>query len=202
MLQVKPLACIALGASLLVGACATKSPGVTLANEIQHVASVDVVQHDAKAPAGFAEGLRMAILREATRYGAAGRPLLLKIELNRVHLKNPVLALTVGDDNQAKGRVVVLDATTGRQEGTFAVQVSADRTNAGADFASFVALSVVGALDPTGAVDIGSAAAEAGSAQLNPAGAQAGMSVNFARETLRLTFGDAKAKAARVSANK
>jgi hypothetical protein len=199
--MLKPLAYVALAATLSLGACASTSVGVGSPDELRHVASVDVVQHDAKAPAAFAQDLRAAVLREAALYGAAGRPLTLRIELDRVHLKNPVLALTIGDDNQTKGRVVVLDAA-GRQAGSFPVQVNADRTSAGADIASFVALSVVGALDPTGVVDIGSAAAEAGSAQLDPRGTQAGMSANFAREALRLTFGDAKARAAHASARK
>jgi hypothetical protein len=194
--MLKPAAGLTLSAALLLGACASTSLGVASPGEAQHVASVEVMQHDAKAPAAFAESLRVAVLREAALYGAVGRPLVLKIQLDRVHLKNPVLALTIGDDNQAKGRVVVLDAATGREAGSFPVQVNADRTGVGVDVASFVALSVVGALDPTGAIDIGAAAAEAGSAQLDARGAQAGMSANFARETLRLTFGDAKAKAA------
>jgi hypothetical protein len=195
MLPVRLLACVAL-TGLPIGGCATTAGGVTSAEQVHHVASVDVVQHDAKAPAAFAEGLRVALLREAALYGQAGAPLALKVDLDRVHLKNPVLALTLGDDNQAKGRVAVLDATTGRQAGTFAVSVNADRTGLGTDVASFVALSVAGAFDPTGLVDAGSMAAEAGSAQLNRGGTEAGMSVNFARETLRMTFGDAKAKAA------
>ena len=199
--MLKPLAYVSLGAALLLGACASTSLGVS-PDEMQHVASVDVVQHDTRAPVAFAQDLRAAVLREAALYGAAGRPLTLRIELDRVHLKNPVLALTVGDDNQTKGRVVVLDAATGREAGAFPVKVNADRTSACVDIASFVALSLVGALDPTGVVDIGSAAAEAGSAQLDPQGARAGMSANFARETLRLTFGDAKAKAARAAASK
>jgi hypothetical protein len=66
----------------------------------------------------------------------------------------------------------------------------------------FTAMSIVGALDPTGLVDAGAAAADAGSAQLNRGGTEAGMSANFARETLRQTFGDARAKAAHAGAKK
>jgi hypothetical protein len=200
--MLKPLASVSLGAALFLEACASTSVGVTAPGEMQHVSAVEVVQHDTKAPPAFAEGLRAAIEREAALYGASGRPLTLRVELERVHLKNPVLALTIGDDNQAKGRVVVLDAATGRQAGSFPVQVNADRTGAAVDVSRFVALSVIGALDPTGAVDIGAAAAEAGSAQLDSRGAQAGMTANFARETLRLTFGDTKAKAAHAPPGK
>jgi hypothetical protein len=200
--MLKPLALVTLSAALLLEACASTSLGVTPQDEMQHVSAVEVVQHDAKAPAAFAEALRAAILREAELYGVAGRPLTLRIAVERVHLKNPVLALTIGDDNQAKGRVAVLDTATGRQAGSFPVKVNADRTGVGVDITRFVALSVIGALDPTGAVDIGAAAAEAGSAQLDSRGAQAGMSANFARETLRQTFGDAKAKAAHASPGK
>ncbi|MDP3173685.1 MAG: hypothetical protein Q8M88_04545 [Phenylobacterium sp.] len=133
------------------------------------------------------------MLEEAILYGGSGRALTLRIDLDRVHFKNPLKAIIVGDDNIAKGRVAVIDTSTGAQTGAFPVQVNAERGGlSGAD----VGTMILGALDPTGLVDLGSMAASAASANLNRSRTETGLRINFAREALRQTFGDAKAKAA------
>jgi hypothetical protein len=171
-----------------LAACATTAPP---ANEQTHIGVVEVA---AKDPAGqpFAELLHDAVLRQAAFYGDTGRPITLRIALDKVHFKNPLKALLVGDDNQAKGVVSVVDPTTGRESTSFKVQVDAERggLNGGS-----IALMVIGAFDPTGLIDIGAAAGDATSASLHHSSTAAQMSVNFATETLRQTYGDARAKA-------
>jgi hypothetical protein len=179
---------VALALGLALGACATTAPP---ANNETHVGLVEIVPKD---PAGqaFAELLHDAVVRQAAFYGDAGRPITLRIELEKVHYKNPLKALIIGDNNQAKGRVAVLDPETGRESTNFIVEVDAERggLNGGA-----IALTVIGAFDPTGLVDLGSSAAYATSASLHHSSTATQMSVNFATETLRQTYGDARAKA-------
>lgn len=193
---------VVLFATLALAACATSAPGVMPANAISHVASVEIVEVAAKGappPPAFAGLLREAIIKEAAFYGAAGQPITLRVELQKVHFKNMVQALLIGDDNQAKGQVAVVDPATGQQSGTFLVQVNAERSSgAGASIAS----TVIGAFDPTGLVSMGMAAGSAASADINRGGTTAGLVANFASETLRQTFGDAKAKAVNLARQK
>ena len=174
-----------------VSAVAGSSQGLTFAGPSPYVASVEVVQHDSGAPPGFADGLRMAVLAEAALYGAVGQPITLRIEVDKVHLKNAAKAMLIGDDNWAKGQVVVVDASTGASLGTFAVRVNASR---GGLNGATLGLTLLGALDPTGYVDVATTAAAAGSGT-DRSGAQARMSANFAAEALRQTFGTARARA-------
>ena len=194
MRHAKSLGLAALFWALSVGAAAAApARGVTAAIEPAHVATVEVVGNDPTVPAAFAETVRGAVLREAVLYGDGGQPIALKIDLDKVHFKNAVAAMLVGDNSIAKGRVTVVDPATGQPIGTFAVKVNADRRGAAG---GGIALFLVGALDPTGYVDVATTAASAGSADLNRSGTAAVMSANFAREALRQTFGDAKAKVA------
>jgi hypothetical protein len=177
-----------LALSAALAACATTAPP---ANDQTHIGIVEVVPKD---PAGQAFGdlLHDALLRQAAFYGDAGRPITLRITLDKVHFKNPLKALIVGDDNQAKGVVSVVDPASGQETTSFKVQVDAERggLNGGS-----IALMVIGAFDPTGLIDIGAAAGAATSASLHHSATAAQMSVNFATETLRQTYGDARAKA-------
>jgi hypothetical protein len=177
-----------LAVALALGACATTAPP---ANEQTHVGGVEVVAKDSAGQA-FSELLHDAVLRQAAFYGDAGRPITVRITLEKVHFKNPLKALIVGDDNQAKGVVSVVDPATGRETTSFKVQVDAERggLNGGS-----IALMVIGAFDPTGLIDIGAAAGAASSASLHHSATASQMSVNFATETLRQTYGDARAKA-------
>lgn len=179
---------VGLALTLALGACATAAPP---ANQQTHVGLVEVLGKD---PAGqaFADLLHDALVRQAAFYGDAGRPITLRVQLEKVHYKNPLKALIVGDNNQAKGRVAVFDPDTNRETSNFEVQVDAEPggLNGGA-----IALTVIGAFDPTGLVDLGSAAGYATSASLRHSSTATQMSVNFATETLRQTYGDARAKA-------
>jgi hypothetical protein len=166
--------------SLALGACANTSPAPT-ANQQTHVATVEVINHN-PAAAAFAANLREAVIREAALYGNTGRPIKLRIELTRLHFKNPLQALVIGDNNQAKGQVAVVDAATGRQTSIFSVQV-------GAEQGSHVGSTIAMTLDPTGLVAIGCAVSG------NRSKDAAAMCANFAAETLRQTYGDARAKA-------
>lgn len=179
----------ALLGALLLSACAgTRAPS---ANEQTHVAAVEVVQKGRTPTSAFTVLLRETVLREAALYGHEGRPINLRIELTRVHFKNPLLALALSDDSVAKGQVAVIDPATGQQTSTFPVRVNADKGMSGASIAMFV----VGTLDPTGFVDLGAMVANSMSATVNHSGTAAVMSANFAAETLRHTYGDVRAKA-------
>jgi hypothetical protein len=184
-----------LAAVLALSGCGTTS--APSANEQAHVGAVEVVLRESSAPPAFADLVRVAVLQQAAAYGEAGHPITLRIDMERVHFKNALKAMIVGDDNQAKGQVVVVDPATGQQTATFAVQVNADRGISGAS----IAMTIVGAFDPTGLVDLGTAAGEANSANFDRRGTAAQMSANFAAETLRHTFGDARAKAVAKAAH-
>lgn len=187
--------CASFAAALALAGCGTTS--APPANEQAHVSVVEVVLREPTAPPAFAELVRVAVLQQAAAYGDAGRPITLRVDMERVHFKNALKAMIVGDDNQAKGQVVVVDPETGQQTATFAVQVNADRGLSGAS----IAMTVVGAFDPTGLIDLGTAAGEANSANIDRRGTAAQMSANFAAETLRHTFGDARAKAVAKAAH-
>jgi hypothetical protein len=177
-----------------LSACAGAASGVMSANESIYVASVEVLEHDMSAPAAFADTLRDEVLAGAAFYGATGRPVVVRIDLDRVHFKNALRALTIGDDNQAKGRIAVLDSATGQQLASFALDVDAE-TAPLSDTGTFIAIGVIGAFDPTGIVDIASTVGSAASADINRSGTAAGMRANLTAETLRQTFGDVRTKA-------
>ena len=182
----------ALTVALTLGACA--SIPAPSANEQTHVAAVEVTHAAAAGPGaeGFSVLLRAAVARQAHLYGDEGRAITLRIDLERVHFKNPLKAMLIGDDNQAKGRVSVIDPATGQETGAFKVQVDAER---GGLSGASIALAVLGAFDPTGMIDIGAATGSAASADIDRSGTATQMSVNFAAETLRQTYGDARANA-------
>ena len=184
------------GALAAAGCATTSANGLLAANDAGHIAVVEVSTPGPASPSAFAVALREVMLREAALYGVAGRPMTLKIELQRVHFKNPMKALIIGDDNQAKGHVTVVDPATGSISGAFDVQVDAERGNT---FGLFIAESVVGAFDPTGLVDVGTTVGHAASADINRSGTAAAMTANFSDETLRQTFGDTRSKAVRLA---
>ncbi len=167
------------------------SRGLVAPGQSAYVAAVEVVQGDARAPAGFADGLRTAVTAEAALYGAVGQAVVLRITIDKVHLKNAVASMIIGDDNQAAGHVDAVDQATGQPLGSFKVKVNAERHREAS-----IAMAIVGAVDPTGYVDVASMVAGAGSAAFDHSGTEAAMGLNFAAATLRQTFGDAAAKAA------
>ena len=189
MLPTKTSSLAALLGTLLLSACAS-TPAPT-ANQQTHVATVEIVHQPAGA-VDFGGLLRGAVIREAALYGNEGRPITLQIDVTRVHFKNPLQAVLLSDDNEARGQVAVIDPATGQQTSNFEVRVNAEKRGlSGAEVAMFVA----GVADPTGFVDLGTTAASAMSATVNRSGTAARMSANFAIETLRQTYGDARAKA-------
>lgn len=173
---------------------ARSAHGLTFAGDSPYVAAVEVVQHDKGAPPAFADGLRASVLAEAALYGTTGQPITLTIDIDKVHLKNPMKAMLIGDDNQTAGHVAVAEQASGLAVGKFPVKVDAER-HRGAS----VALFLIGALDPTGYADVALMAANVGAAGVNRSGEEKAMDANFAAETLRQTFGDAKAKAAHAA---
>ena len=182
--------------ALALCACAGAAPGVMSGNEPTYIESVEVVEHDTAAPEAFAGTLREAVLTGAAFYGATGRPITLKIDVDRVHFKNALKALTIGDDNQAKARVAVFDRPTGQQLATFEVSANAD---ASGQLAASIGIGVAGAFDPTGIVDIVGAIGSAASADINRSGTATAMRANLAAETLRQTFGDTRTRAVTVA---
>jgi hypothetical protein len=186
-------------ASLTVSGCATKSAGVLRGNGPAHVAAVEVIGAGSAITPEFSSQLHAAVIKAAALYGNAGQPVTIQIGLDKVHYKNPLKALVGGDDNLAKGGVSVLDKASGQQLGTFAVRVNAERPSSAASVGTGIALFLVEAADPTGAVGVAHVVADASSATLNRKGTSAGLCANFAAETLRQTFGDERTKAAEQS---
>jgi hypothetical protein len=192
MFNAMSLSLAGLLAAMTLSACAsTAAGGLTGSGEPAYVALVEVVQHDKGAPAAFAETLRQAVVRDAVFYGVTGRPIALKIDLDKVHFKNVLKAMIIGDSSLAKGRVAVVDPA-GQPLGNFAVQVDAERPGMAS---GSIAMAVVGAFDPTGLVDVATTVGTAASADINRPGTVAAMAANFSAETLRQTFGDTRTKA-------
>lgn len=174
----------ALLGALLLGACATTTRAPS-ANEQTHVAAVEVSHPDRASAAGFADTLREAVLREGALYGNAGRPITLRIALTRVHFKNPVQTLVMGDNNYVYGQVAVIDPVTGQQSSAFTVKVD-DRRGV---TAGSVAMKVLGMADPVGVMNV------VNTVTINRSTAAAAMSENFATAALRKTYGDVTANA-------
>lgn len=184
---------VGLLSALALGACATVPASAGVSNEATYVANVEVAQSDASVPEGFADALRTVVLNEAAFYGTSGRPITVRIDVNRVHFKNVLQALIIGDNNDARGQVTVLDASAGQQMASFPVRVDAERSH-GVSGAG-LAMGVLEVLDPTGIVAIGNALGSASSADINRSGTAVAMRANFADETLRQTFGDTRTRA-------
>ena len=103
---------VALLLALALCACATTPASTGVSAEPTYVAAVEVVQSDGAIPDGFADALRTVVLDEAAFYGTSGRALTMRIDLRRVHFKNVVQALIIGDNNDARGQVTVIDASS------------------------------------------------------------------------------------------
>ena len=173
----------ALLAGLFLAGCAAGTHAPT-ANEQTHVGTVEVVGRDRASDAAFADTLREAVIREAALYGNAGRPITLRIALTRVHFKNAVQTLVIGDNNYVYGQVSVIDPATGQQTSAFPVKVD-DRRGV---TAGSVAMGVARMADPVGVMNV------VGAVTINRSAAAAAISSNFATATLRHTYGDARAK--------
>ena len=173
-----------LGALLLSGCATTGGPAAT-ANAQTHVGNVEVSSRERASDTAFAGILREAVIREAALYGNEGRAITLRIALTRVHFKNPLQTLVMGDNNYVYGQVAVIDPATGQQTSTFQVKVD-DRRGV---TAGSVAMKVLGMADPVGVMNVVNAVS------INRSSASAAMSDNFATAALRRTYGDTRAKA-------
>jgi hypothetical protein len=85
----------------------------------------------------------------------------------------------------------VLDPAAGQRLGLFQVAVDAEHGVNGAG----LAVGVAGMLDPTGIVSVGATVASVAATEGGRSRAEARMIDNFAVQTLRETFGDARARA-------
>ena len=110
----------------------------------RYVESVEVVEHDASAPAAFADTLREAVLTGAAFYGTTGRPITLRIDVDRVHFENALRALTIGDDNQAEARCRRVRSANRSAIGVFRSVSDADVSG---QLAASIAIGVIGAFD-------------------------------------------------------
>lgn len=190
-------------ATLALSACAsTRSAGVLKGNGPAHVAAVEVVSAGSAIPPEFASQLHSAVIKAAALYGDAGQPITIQIGLNTVHYKNPLKAMVIGDNSSAKGGVTIHDKASGQQLGNFAVTVDAERPKSATGIGAGIALFLAEAADPTGAVGMAHVVVNASSATINRKGAASGLCANFAAETLRMTFGDARTKAAELAKRK
>ena len=185
----------------LRGACVSKSAGVLTGNGPARVAAVEVVATGPKIAPEFSGQLHDAVIKAGALYGDAGQPLTVKVGLDKVHYKNMLKALAIGDSCVAKGHVSVFDQASGKQMGTFPVMVNAERPTAATRGAG-VALFLIECVDPTGIAGMAHMVASASSATVNRSGASAGLCANFAAETLRQTFGDERTKAAKLAQRK
>lgn len=85
---------------------------------------IDAVEVELKTTVtmtGFPETLRHEIAREASRYPKAGAPHRMRIVVDTVRYKNPLLAATVGDGNYASAEVKVVDARSGETRAEYSV---------------------------------------------------------------------------------
>jgi hypothetical protein len=184
-------------AALALGACAHVA--VLPEREPNHIASVEVIQHDKGAPPAFAEALRQTVVREAAFYGDAGKAYDLKIDVDKVHFKNMLMAMTLGDASTADGSVALTDPATGKQTPPVKFQVTAEpNAFSGASIAELV----IGMMDPTGLVSAASTVGDAASATFFKNGTAAKMIDNFTDMALWRTFGDAKHQAAHAAKQK
>lgn len=181
---------VAIGLAGLVSVYAIAAAAAVkgVATPASHVAKVEVVEHDSAAPPGFADMVRDDALKEAALFGADGAAITLKVEIDKVHFKNAMKAMFLGDDNYAMGHVAVVDAASGQVLGTFKFWVNAERPGVG--------MRVLTALDPTGLVGMSQAMS-----RTDVSKEQVVMAANFARETLRQTYGDARSKAVHAAAS-
>jgi hypothetical protein len=183
---------VGLLSALALSACATTPASVGISSEPTYVASVEVIQSDASVPDGFSDALRTVVLNEAAFYGTTGRPITVRIDVNHVHFKNVLQALIIGDNNDVRGQVTVLDASA-QQMANFPVRVDAERSH-GVSGAG-LAMGVLEVLDPTGLLAVAHTVGSASSADINRSGTAVAMRANFADETLRQTFGDVRTRA-------
>ncbi len=167
--------------------------------EPNHIGSVDVVLHDKAAPPAFAEALRLTVVREAAFYGDGGKPYDLKIDIDKVHFKNLIAAMLIGDSSHTDGSVTLTDPAGGPPKTSGKLEVTAERN---AFSGVSIGEMVIGMLDPTGFVSLATTVGDASSATFFKNGTAATMVDNFADMALWQSFGDAKRQAAHTAKQK
>lgn len=106
----------------LLASCATK--GLLEGADPFQITKVEVSRPAPKpATANLAEDLRYKTQNEAYRFSETGAKKILKVKIERLHIKNPIAAWLVGDSNNMAASAQVIDAATGRSEGTFNANV-------------------------------------------------------------------------------
>lgn len=119
----------------LISGCAAQ--GLLKENELAYISKVQVSK--AKPVFGtvnLAEAIRVRTLRQARRYPRAGRAKLMKIRVTGIHFKNALMSVIAGDSNRMQATVSIIDAGTGKTDGTYTVSA----------IDSFVLQGVAGAL--------------------------------------------------------
>ncbi len=104
--------------ALFTSGCATK--GLLDANEPIQITSVKVNTPAPKpATVNLSEDLRYKTLKEAYRFSEAGKKMTLNVTIERLHIKNPVMAWLAGDNNHMIARAELIDGATGQRVGAF-----------------------------------------------------------------------------------
>lgn len=111
-------AAVVLASSLT--ACVNHPPLVAKTSFIE---SVDVEVKPEVAPAALASMVSGSVKRESTRYGRAGEAKHLRIAITRLHYKNALQSLLIGDANNMAAKVAVVDKATGKAHGEFETSV-------------------------------------------------------------------------------
>ncbi len=104
--------------TLFISGCATK--GLLDANEPIQITSVKVSTPAPKpATVNLPEDVRYKTLQEAYRYSETGSKMKLNVTIDRLHIKNPVMAWLAGDNNHMVATAVLIDGATGERRGAF-----------------------------------------------------------------------------------
>lgn len=105
--------------AVLAASCATKGL-LDAGGEPFQISSVEV-SRPAPRPAtvNLPEDLRYKTQQQAYRYSETGARKILKVDIQRLHIKNPVMSWLAGDANHMAATAQVIDAASGRSEGTF-----------------------------------------------------------------------------------
>lgn len=186
------LAALFITVALALGAGATTPDPAGAGDPPTYVAAVEVVQSDPSVPPGFADALRTLVLEEAALYGTAGRPITVRIDVSRVHFKNAVQAMIIGDNDSVRGEVTV-QAADALPIASFRVQAGSGRSHGISG--GGLAMGLLEMLDPTGMVAVAHTIGGAVSSDVNRSSTAVSLRANFADETLRRTFGDARTRA-------
>lgn len=102
--------------ALGLSACANHPPIVPQASFIDRV-DVELKQ-DVTSPT-IAGMVASKTRRESTRYSRSGEAKHLRIAISRLHYKNALQSLLIGDANSIAAHVAVLDGATGKAHGEF-----------------------------------------------------------------------------------